>query len=383
VAKDLIPQPASPPAKAGPERLPQPRVTQRDIARQANVSHVTVSLALRGDPAIPDRTRRRIQQIADALGYAPDPMLMALSSYRKLRRPAAYQANIAWLTENPHPANSIQGDFGLYFQGAAARARELGYVLEEISLIGENQNPTRLRRLLEARSITGLLLAPSWVTGRELKFDLSRYSAVRLGYSYRSPILNTVANSQFRTALTSMQKAIALGYQRVGIILTEDVDERTSWHFLGGYLAGQHLLAKENRLAPIYASPNHALAETIHHWVVQEEVDCLIGCGHGELYRALLERGVAIPGRLGYVDMQIPEADEFLSGIHQNARQIGRAAVDLLVSMMHQHTTGLPAAPTHLLIEGSWHAGKTAVARRTGKPELEVSHFSAAITAAR
>jgi DNA-binding LacI/PurR family transcriptional regulator len=331
------------------------RVTQRDIAREAGVSHVTVSLALRGDPGIPARTQKRIKKIADLLGYAPDPMLTALSFYRKQQRPAAYQANIAWLRNHPRSDTDTWGDFLRYYEGAKTRATELGYMLDEI----EYHDYKQLRRVLAARNITGLILSPSHIAGASFHFDLSRYSAIRLGYSYGHPLLNTVANSQFRTALTAMQKAAALGYRRIGTILTEEVDERTSWHFLGGFLAGQHLLPKKDWIPPFYASPRMELAPAVHDWIVKEKIDCLVAAGYGALYRELVRRGVDFPRSIGYIDTQLAANDEYLSGIHQNSREIGSAAVDLLVSMMHRNDTGIPAIPSHLLIEGSWRDGKT------------------------
>lgn len=335
-----------------------PRVTQRDIARKAGVSHVSVSLALRGDPAIPEQTRTRIEKIAAELGYAPDPMLTALSSYRKQNRPAAYHANIAWLYTSPHATRTGWGDFGLYYKGAQERAKQLGYMLDEISLVGKTEFRW-LRRLLDARNITGLIVSPAAINGTELNFDFSRYSAVRLGYSYASLQLNTVANAQFRTSLIAMQKAAALGYQRIGTILTEVVDERTSWHFLGGYLAGQHLLPRKHWLAPFYPPPGVDLADSVYDWIVKEKPDCFIAAGYWDLYHALVKKGLDLPGTIGYLDTQLLEDDDHFSGLHQNSRQIGVAAVDLLVSMLHRHDTGLPAVPLHLLIEGSWRDGKT------------------------
>src|SRR5690606_18100520 len=54
------------------------RVTLSDIAKQAEVHVTTVSLALRNHPRLPERTRKRIQKIAEELGYQPDPVLQAL-----------------------------------------------------------------------------------------------------------------------------------------------------------------------------------------------------------------------------------------------------------------------------------------------------------------
>ncbi len=106
----------------GNEPLMKPRVTQRDVARKAGVSHVTVSLALRGSPSSTEQTRNRIVKIADTLGYSPDPMLTALSSYRKQNRPEAYHANIAWLCTSSASGKFGDGRFWSVFQKAPRRA---------------------------------------------------------------------------------------------------------------------------------------------------------------------------------------------------------------------------------------------------------------------
>lgn len=41
--------------------------TLREIARRAGVSHTTVALALRGDPVLPEPTRRRVSRLAAAM----------------------------------------------------------------------------------------------------------------------------------------------------------------------------------------------------------------------------------------------------------------------------------------------------------------------------
>jgi len=51
----------------------QKPVSLRDIAEEAGVSRMTVSLALRDTARIPPATRQRVREIADRLGYRPDP----------------------------------------------------------------------------------------------------------------------------------------------------------------------------------------------------------------------------------------------------------------------------------------------------------------------
>ena len=50
------------------------RITRLDIAQKAGVSPSTVSRALAGHPAIPDSTKKRIERIADTLGYVPSQL---------------------------------------------------------------------------------------------------------------------------------------------------------------------------------------------------------------------------------------------------------------------------------------------------------------------
>jgi DNA-binding LacI/PurR family transcriptional regulator len=349
-----------------------PRVTQRDIAREAGVSHVTVSLALRNSPSIPEATRNQIKAIAERMGYSPDPMLTALSSYRTQQRPAAHHANIAWLYTDRFPMSKGWGDFALYYRGAEERSRQLGYILDEVDIAGEYADPKRLRRFLDARNITGIVLAPCSTdpaVSHEFNFDVSRYSAVRIGYSYRWPLLNTIANAQFRTVLTAMQKVVALGYERIGTLLTKQLDERTSWQFLGAYLAGIHLLPKKNWIEPLYVAPNNRdWVPDFFQWVEKQKIDCVIGPGYGYLCHGMIERGIKVPESVGYVDTQLPHDETYLSGINQNPRKIGAAAIDLLVSMIHRHDVGVPNLACHMLIEGTWQEGKTVSVR----PHLKV-----------
>ena len=86
----------------------------------------------------------------------------------------------------------------------------------------------------------------------------------------------------------------------------------------------------------------------------------MVGAGAYTYYAELLaDTGLKTPEDIGYADVALAEDEQFLSGMHQNARRIGSAAVDLLVSMMQRSETGACAVPSHWLIEASWLEGKT------------------------
>ena len=57
-------------------------VTVKDIAREAGVSHSTVSRALHSSNLIANETIERIQQIANEMGYSPSAAARALKTNR-------------------------------------------------------------------------------------------------------------------------------------------------------------------------------------------------------------------------------------------------------------------------------------------------------------
>lgn len=103
----------------------------REIARQARVSHTTVSLSLRNHPSIPISTRERIRRLAEQLGYRPNVLISALMSQVRLKVRNSSLEVIAFLTGGAS-ANDWQehsASVGFY-EGAQHRAQELGMRVE-------------------------------------------------------------------------------------------------------------------------------------------------------------------------------------------------------------------------------------------------------------
>ena len=78
--------------------LPQKPVTLAEIARRAGVSVMTVSRALRKQSNISPQTQKRIQVIADELGYRPNPLVSALMTYRRAAKPVESHLSIGFIT---------------------------------------------------------------------------------------------------------------------------------------------------------------------------------------------------------------------------------------------------------------------------------------------
>src|SRR5215217_9492880 len=65
-----------------PKRDSLRRVSQQDIAREANVSRVTVSLVLAGKDQTSEETRRRVMEVAQRLRYRPNLLVQGMQTGR-------------------------------------------------------------------------------------------------------------------------------------------------------------------------------------------------------------------------------------------------------------------------------------------------------------
>src|ERR1035437_1423642 len=132
------------------------RVTLRDLAQKAGVSHVTISRALRNDPSISAARRGEVKKLAEEMGYRPDPSLSALAAYRFARQEHKIQSALAWVNRYQDPKQWRKfGELKAYWIGAEKAAQRFGYHLEEI-IWAPGQPVKRLEKILEARGVRGI-----------------------------------------------------------------------------------------------------------------------------------------------------------------------------------------------------------------------------------
>ena len=61
------------------------RVSIKDIAEAAGVSHSTVSRALSDSPLVKDETKASIKRLAEEMGYSPDSIARSLFHHTSSR----------------------------------------------------------------------------------------------------------------------------------------------------------------------------------------------------------------------------------------------------------------------------------------------------------
>lgn len=332
-----------------------PRITIRDIAARAGVHFSSVSLALRNSPKIRPALREKIQAVARELGYVPDPVLNALNVYRRSRKPARFQSTIAWINNWPVKDEMRRiRTFSDYFEGASARAGQLGYRIEDFWMHAPAMTPAAASSILRARGVRGLLIAPQPFAHTTLDLDVSGFSALAFGYSLQPARLHVVTNHQFQSIVLAVHELQALGYRRIGLCMKEDWDEKVNNHYLGGMLFAQHRMNPRQRVQPLLSPDSDR--ESFVAWFRRHRPDAVIAIDRA--VRQWVESiGLSVPGDVGLANLNSSPGDDWLAGVYQNDRLIGAAAIDFLAGMISRNEHGVPDTPIRTLVEGVWRPG--------------------------
>jgi LacI family transcriptional regulator len=351
------------PRKPKPDQAPErPHVTLRQVAEAAGVHFTTVSLALRNSPKLLPETRKRLQDLAREMGYRPDPMLAALNAYRISRAPLHFQATIAWINNWPkRDGLLLNREFREYYNGARARADELGYSLEEFWMHEPGMNRARLRRILKARGIQALLLPPQERPNTAPDIDFEEYSAVAFGFSMRPSVLHLVTNHHLHSMNLVLRKLYAHGYRRVGFHSGKGWNAKVDGAWLAAILTVRHEHPDLQVFSPILES-SEALPP-MEKWIPEHRLDAVVS--YTEIIREVREAGFRVPEDIGFASVGLHSDEHTVTGVYQNDLLVGRKAVDLLVGMLHRNERGLPEVPVCTFVEGEWREGTTLLDRNS------------------
>lgn len=339
---------------------PPVRLTMRQLAATAGVSHVTVSRALRNDPSISRATTRRIQALARRLGYRPNPLVSALMTQLRASRPHPHQATIAYLnTWWPRSAWNSCDTKTSQFAGARERASELGYRLENFWLHEPGMTGRRLAQMFRARGIQGILIGPIENQARPLSFPWKDFTLAAIAYSLHEPDLHRACHAHFRGMYRCMDELIGRGFRRIGYVSSLDFEHRVNSLWGAAYYLQQHRLEPADRLEPLLFR-NEAEPAGLKAWLEAARPDAIVNALPG-VYELLAGLGAPIPGGLAFVHLDLPTKlrSAGVSGIDQLSQRVGAVAVELVTSQLYTNVSGLPEHPTTQLIEGAWIEGRT------------------------
>jgi len=331
----------------------KPRVTLKDIARQAGISHGAVSLALRNSHEVSKETCERIQRIAHEMGYQPNPLAAGLAQFKRDSRSIPIQAALGWLNFWSDP-KTLRGysEFEHHWQGATDAAEKHGYHLEEFCCM--NLMPvSRLEKILLARGINGLLVPPGRVPPEMADFPWDKFSVVRLSRPEQELRFHAVMSDQLANAMLAFEKTREKGYQRIGYI-GRLYGPRL---YTPGYLWAQSFVPEELRLPPLFLADGkdeeNQCAFTA--WVEENKPDAII-TEWAQLTPMLQKVGLRVPEDVGVAALNIFDMP-FGAGINPNPDEIGRVGVLAAISFINDQARGIPTIQREVLVKGDWVDG--------------------------
>lgn len=307
---------------------------------------MTVSRALHDNPKISEPVRRRVQQLAEEMGYQPDAKLSQLMAHLRNSRHHKATANLAWLSPYADEESRPDGDYRrVLLASVQERCAALGYHLDVIWFHEPKLSPARLVQTLRARGIEGVIVAPLGSRDQVLEIDFSPFAVTAIGYSVEEPTLHRVAENFFEDATLALRHLAAAGCERIGVAMSMDPRQHMVDHVRGAY-AGDRL-ARDRPLLPLLISESLSDAK-IRQWARETKVQGVLS--NVDLADALAKR-VRL-AQIGFSGFR-----ESSSGVRANLPAIGAAAVDMVVAQIHRNERGVPGERKTMLLSGYWREG--------------------------
>jgi DNA-binding LacI/PurR family transcriptional regulator len=320
---------------------------------------MTVSLALRRDPSIPAATRERVRATAVRLGYRRNPLVSALMAGLRGWHPRGNDAHVIAYVESYAGTLTKQQQATLrrFRDGAREGAAQHGYRIEVFRMSEEGLSEAQLKRVLGARGIRGVVFAPFPRTGSALTLPWEDHAMATLGFSLAQPPLHRAVNHQVHSFRLALAQLLALGYRRIGLVMSRHEDERVERNWISSVLLAQHEHAGTDREFPLFfveqVERNALLA-----WLRRHRPEVVVSTEPG--VQAIVHAAARAKTRIGFAHLHLSERGSGCAGIDQNNERVGAAAVDLVVEQLHGNHYGVPANPKTVLIEGRWVPGRTA-----------------------
>jgi len=354
------------------------RVTLADIAAAVGYSKNTVSLALRGDPHIPAVTRDKIRAVAARMQYRPNPVISHLMAQLRSSQTPAFRAKLALVNANRDPeALHTHPTIPTYVAGCERRATGQGYSFDRFWLHDPKLRAESWLRILRTRAIKGLVLVGLMDDNRlpaHLAPVWNELPCVVTGVRTREPALPFACVDHHNLTLAAFERALALGYRRPALVLDDVIDRLVERRFSAGFLAGQEQLPRAQRVPAFTEIAKARTAPRLfHRWLDRHQPDVIFTL-YNTVFHWLEERGLQAPRDLGVIQLEWRASRPDIAGMDQHNDVTGEAAVDMVISQIHNNEHGVPAFPRATLIGATWRDGtsvrpQAAAARGAGRAE--------------
>ena len=314
------------------------QVTIYDIARHLNISKSTVSRALTGHPHINSETRRSVLELAEQMDYQRNPLSINLLSNRTY--------NIGILL--PEFTTSF---FPQVVAGAQQIAAKAGYNVI-LSLSNDNyETEVENSRMLLTSKVDGLLVSISNQTHSydHLKIFSRRSVPVVLLNSFCDEMLvPRVIVNDYDASFLAVEHLIKSGKRRIAYLggLTSIPIHRKRLNGYKDALGMYNIPRLEELMVSFDLNINH-VKEYVKMLIAKEvQIDAIFAASDTiavEAMKTVKRAGLRIPEDIAIVgfgnNYGSDSTDPGLTTLSPPEREMGRAAMSILIGMMNKDST--------------------------------------------
>ena len=317
------------------------RVSIKDIARQAGVSHSTVSRALSDSPLVSARTKERIRSLAGDLGYSPDAQARSLVSGRTLTLGV-----VVTTISDPFIAEVVQG--------IESTAHDHGYSVILTSSNSESEREIAAVDMLRSKRVDGVIVTSSRVGAVYLEHLEGIGAPLVLINNHREdtgPYTFSITVDNRHGGCLATRHLIERGHRRIAYVAgredhSSDAGRREGYEQAledAGIPHDPKLITQGNGRSD---GGERALAALLGLQDRPTAVFCYNDMTAIGLMLAARRNELRIPGDLavaGFDDIPFASfSSPSLTTIAQPKFEMGRQAVEMVLELLSPSTTGAP-----------------------------------------
>lgn len=317
---------------------------------------MSVSRALRNQPGVSEKTRRRILAIAEDLDYEPNPLISVLMSHVATSRPIRSRPMLVYVIADTAKRNLKEIMWGRdgvsSYIGACNRAMQQGYAMEMLQVGHEEMTTERFNSILEARGVAGLIISPMMDRSIRIKLNWNVFSSVAIGYSMNEPDLHRVCLDYYNAMYKGLERLWQQGFRSFGFYLLSSIDQRIRHLWVSAFLTFHWTkgIPVEGR---IQTPDDHFSRKEFIRWFKHCKPDAIFSLHDTALAQWYPEvvRMSDRPCGFFHLTLDFAQSDIVDGGFPGCKMELGAVAVDLLIAQIKRGEKGIPSVPQISLIE--------------------------------
>lgn len=307
-------------------------VTLKEVALRAGVSRSAVSRTFTPGASVSAKTRAKVEQAAEELGYSPNALASSLTTGR---------TKMVGMVSNNFRNPLFLEIFDLFTRGLQDRG------LRPLLLnLTDEQEADKAVRMLRQYSVDGVVVASSTLPADfSLAFHAAGMPVVHaFGRATRAPEVHVVGIDNIASGRLAAQTLLARGYRRLAFLGGPETATTTQDRFEGfmAELAGHPGVEVSHSFAGAYSfdAGRAEMARLLRHGPAEAYF-----CGDDVLsigaLSAVQDSGFSCPGDIGILglnDMEMARWNNInLTTLHQPIDRIVASAIELMVATLEDN----------------------------------------------